>query len=80
MSKYFCPICFSLFNERNDEYPICAECDSEGMGIEILPLDKVKGLAEKADNIRKSIKKAGYLPSYKKLLFKRLDQLLALQK
>ncbi len=77
MSKYFCPACFSLFTDRNEAYPICAECDSEGMGIEILPLDRANGLVAKADEIRASIKKSDYLPSYRKLLLKRLEELVS---
>ena len=84
-SRFLCPVCFRLYasNTVDREYPMCSDCGSEAMDIEVVPLKQyfsqtlLKELLEQETEWRAA---KGFYDSYKQEKLKRMAQVIKLKK
>ena len=80
-SKTICPCCLRQFEGHTiwKDWPICGDCDSEGMGIDVVPYveflrkSTLDGLHHRMAFYADS---DDILPSYRELMMKRIEELM----
>lgn len=77
-----CPVCFRRYSAMTipKEYPLCPDCDSEAIGVEVVPLGDFlneTSLAQLEEISADWSASQEFLPDYKQTKQRRIDDLIA---
>ena len=79
--KTICPCCLRKFEPGMIwiDYPICSDCNSEGMELEVVPFIEFMEKNSAEDLLRRKLfyqDREQLLPAYRALLIQRIDDLI----
>jgi len=82
--KSICPVCFTIWpiEQARKGYGTCPDCDSEAIGIELVPLDqflKDETVESLRELLAKWEKAEGFYESYKQAKSKRIEAVIKMR-